>query len=441
MTIDELRKRRNAAHDEAAKILADADAAKGLDQEQLTHVQELTAECKSLENQIDVLEVVSGRTTALAASTGRTAGPVPPVANPEQVVTEIRDKILDDPMRGFATPRDFMHCVIDAGMGRAEDKRLAPIKMTAGSDEQGGYADPYGGFLIPSGMTPTPKSLIAEGDFLASRTTSIPMTAPKIAFNARVDKTHTTSVSGGLRVYRREESAAVTASRMSFEQVELNAHSLMGVAYATNEILSDSPVSFAALIASGWREEMGSKLMGERLTGTGIGEFLGVMNCGSLISISKESGQAADTIIFKNIIKMRARCWRYGKAIWLVNHDCLPQLMQLSVTVGASGVPVWQASAREDHPDMLLGRPCILTEYADTIGDKGDIILGNWAEYVEGTYQPLRSDESMHVRFLNNENAFRITMRNDGCPWWRAALTTKNSTVTIGPFVALNARA
>ena len=48
--------------------------------------------------------------------------------------------------------------------------------------------------------------------------------------------------------------------------------------------------------------------------------------------------------------------------------------------------------------------------------------------------------ESVHVRFLNNERAFRVVARNAGRSWWRSALTPKNGD-TLSPFVALGARA
>ena len=437
-----LTEQRNACHAANEAIFAAAEAkGGGLTPDDLATIATNDGKFNSLTTEIQAREAHIARSVSLSADRGRRTQPDQPGVRSVEKITEARDRVLDDPKRGFKSPRDFMLAVMQVGMGRAEDPRLAPIRVTAGSDEQGGYADVYGGFLVPSGFSPTPLQLTPEGDVLAGRTKNIPMATPKVAFNARVDKTHSTSVSGGLIVYRREETAAVTASRMSFEQVELNAHSLMGVAYASEEILTDSPVSFAALLAAGFNDEIGAKLMDERINGTGIGEYLGVLNCGSLVSITKETGQAADTIVYENIIKMRSRCWRYGQAIWLYNHDTLPQLMQMSVSVGAAGSPVWQTSAREDHPDTILGRPAIATEFVSTLGDKGDIILGNWGEYVEGTYQPLRSDESIHVRFLNNERAFRVTMRNDGCPWWRAVLTPKKSTVTLSPFVTLNERA
>jgi hypothetical protein len=74
-----------------------------------------------------------------------------------------------------------------------------------------------------------------------------------------------------------------------------------------------------------------------------------------------------------------------------------------------------------------------------TLGTAGDLMLVNWSQYLEGTYQPLQSAESIHVRFVNNERAFRFTMRNDGAPWWRSALTPKHSSNTLSPYVRLAA--
>jgi HK97 family phage major capsid protein len=89
-------------------------------------------------------------------------------------------------------------------------------------------------------------------------------------------------------------------------------------------------------------------------------------------------------------------------------------------------------------PTSLLGRPIFYTEYLPTLGSAGDVLLCNWSQYIEGTYQPLQSAESIHVRFVNNERAFRFTMRNDGAPWWRSVLTPKNGS-TLSPYVTLAA--
>lgn len=355
----------------------------------------------------------------------------------------------DDPKVGFKSPREFMLSVMDASMkGHTSDQRLLFLRAdeslkrqaTVGSDEAGTYSDPYGGFLVPQAFSPNLLSTIAEADPIGGRVTQIPMTAPSVKIPARVDKTHTSSVSGGFRVYRRAETEDVAASRQSFEMVTLNATPLMGISYATEELLTDSPISFAALIEQGFRTEFASKLINERINGTGVGQMTGVINSACILSVAKEVGQAADTIVYQNIVKMRSRCWNYSNAVWMYNADCLPTLATMFMPIGTSGVPMWISSAREGEPDMLWGRPAFPTEYLPTVGDTGDILLGDWSQFLEGTYQQVVGAESIHVRFLYNERTFRFTMRNDGAPWWSGVLTPKNGS-TLSPFVKLDARA
>ena len=263
------------------------------------------------------------------------------------------------------------------------------------------------------------------------------MATPTVIIPARTDKTHTSSVSGGLRVYRRAETQSVTASRMEVEQLTLNATPLMGLSYATEELITDSAISFVALLEAGFRDEFASKILYEKIRGTGVGQMEGVLNTPSLITVTAQGG--ALEILYEDVIAMRARAYRYGNCIWLYNHNCLPQLMSMVLPIGTAGVAMWQNSAREDAPDMLLGRPAFPTEYCTTVGTVGDIILADWSQYLEGTYKPLESAESLHVRFEYNERTFRFTMRNDGRAWWRAALTPKNG-ATLSPFVALSTR-
>lgn len=366
-----------------------------------------------------------GRRTHALASTPLNLG------NPKEAFEK-------DPKKGFKSPREFLNCVIDAGRGHTLDKRLK--YLAAGSDEARGNSDPAGGFLVPEGFSPELLKIDVEDDPI-SGTTNIPMGNPIVKIPARVDTTHTTSVTGGLVVTRRPETVAGTSSQMTLSQVVLEAHSLFGLSYATEEILTDSPISFAALLEAGFSDQFISHLVNEKLFGTGVGEFLGIINSPALVSVAKETGQGAATILYENVVKMRARVWGYGDAGWLANHDTLPQLMLMNQAVGTGGVPVWQPSAREGEPDMLLGRPLKFTEYTKTLGTQGDLICANWSQYLEGTYQPMDSEESIHVRFVNHERTFKFWMRNAGQPWWKAALTPKNSTATLSPFVVLDTRA
>lgn len=416
------------------------------------------------------------------------------VDDPKSTVTEVKDQILakiragaeaapyvratvgapradSDPRRGFAGHQDFFLSVIENRQARTredvQDERLRPlavfedekksgadmaflmprafnpgtIRAAAGSDEQGTYSDPYGGFAVTESTLPGMLSVPFEGDPTIGRTQSVPMATPLVRIRARTDKDHSTSVSGGFTVTRRPETVDFTSSRMAMERVSLEASSLVGMAYETEELIQDSPISFAALIDAGFRDQFAAHILNEKIRGNGVGEYEGILNAACKVSVAKESGQAADTINATNVIKMAARSWGFGSTIWLANHDTRPQLATLSISVGTSGTLIYQPSEREGFPDMLWGRPIFYTEYASTVGDEGDLVLWNPTQYLEGMYQPLRSAESVHVRFVQHERVFKLWVRNAGASWWRSALTPAKGSSTLSPIVTLAARA
>lgn len=432
----------NAAEMEALVNVADAEG-RELTADEEQRFNALDVECKDLKAKITAREKVLDARSRISGYAAEADRAQPTVAGRsgsvvrEPNITRQHNNADDDPKRGFKTHREFHLAVMDAGMGRKVDERLLPLRAAVGSDEQSGFSDSYGGYLLPEGFMGGLMQLSPESDPTAGRTTRVPMSTEIVNINARTDKNHTSSVSGGLQVYRREEAGSVSSSRMQVEQVKLEASMLMGLAYATEEILERSPISFAALLANGFRDEIGAKILSEKLRGTGVGQMEGILNTPALVTVSAETGQSADTILYANVVKMRSRCWRYSQAVWLYNHDTLPELMNMTDGFGRF---VWQPSAREGEPDLLLGRPAFATEYASTLGAVGDLILGVWSEYLEGQLEGLRSAESMHVRFVNHERAFKYYLSNAGKVWWRSALTPNQSSSTLSPFVVLAAR-
>jgi len=346
-----------------------------------------------------------------------------------------------DPMGGYKNHAEFLIDVKNASLGSVSDKlkKFAAV----GSDEAATFSDPSGGFLLPEGvlagvMETDPFAIQADTGLSSTR---IPMDTQVVHINARVDKDHSTSVTGGFRVYRRGEAQTVAASKGTYEQVKLSAEALMGLAYGTDELITRSPSSFAALIQAGFSTEYRSKLNGERLRGTGAGQYMGVLNSPALITVAKDGSQTADTITGSNLQRMRARIWGYNQAVWMINQDCYESVSQAHIALSNTDVKVFTAGNGVDVPDTILGRPVVWDENMSTLGDKGDVALLNWDEYLEGQLGGVEFAQSVHVRFESNETAFKFNVYNDGQPWWRSALTPKQSAVTLSPFVTLAERA
>lgn len=417
--------------DEATAIFT-AASDDGLTEKEDEKVRALYLTHDKLQDQADLADKITDRKSQLSESTGRPSASV------------VAERFESDPARGFANHQEFLTAVMNAeNTGRMPDKlkALQGVSLTAGSDEQGEFDDTVGGFAVPELFAPGVLTVGTDPDPTIGRTQPVPMRTPTVPILARTDKNHSSSVSGGLTVTNRAETSAIASSRLSIERINLTAHSIFGLAFETEELMEDSPESFTALLASGFDEEFASYDIDKKLNGSGVGEYLGVLNSPAKIAVAKESAQVADTIVGLNLVKMRARCWGYNNAIWMANHDTLPQLVQANLVQGTVGViSLYQQTLREDVPDMIMGRPVFYTEHSDTVGDEGDITLVNWSQYLEGTLQGMRNASSIHVRFLNHEQAFKFWKRTAGEPWWRTALTPKNSAATLSPIITLAVR-
>jgi len=479
--IHELRAARTKLAQEAnAALTAARDKAKAearaLTAEETKAQDDFDVKLKALDDEIAIEEKLLDRERRFGSSAPARdpAAAAVPGSGRQAQVTAGPPNFEEDPAKGFRSSQEFVLGVMAHEDGPGDDERLkllvqrdpedkqaagrpaylVPLAFTprsvlaaAGSDEQGEYDDRYGGFAVTTTRLPGVLSVGFEGDPTAGRTQPIPMASPTVEIMALVDKDHSSSVSGGFTVARRAETVSGTTSRAQLEMVTMKASSLFGGAVATEEILADSPVSFAAIIATGFNTQFGAHILNEKLRGKGGAEMLGILTAvaasslGPTIAVAKESGQAAKTIEADNILKMAERGWGYGNSVWHAHHNTRSQLARLAIKIGTSIIPLYQPATQPGFPDMLWGRPVLYTEYCSTLGTVGDLILANWSQYLEGVFQPLQSAESVHARFMNHERLFKFWLRNCGAPWWRSALTPAQGTDTLSPFVVLATRA
>jgi len=248
---------------------------------------------------------------------------------------------------------------------------------------------------------------------------------------------------GGVRAYWAAEAAEKTASKPDFRQIELNLRKLIGLCYATDELLQDA-AALEAVISNAFAQEFAFKIQDALINGTGAGLPLGVLNAACRVQVDKETGQAATTLVAENIEKMWARMWVGGlpNSVWLINQDCYPQLFSMSKVVGVGGVPVYMPPGGLSVAPFgtLMGRPVVPIEQCQTLGTEGDIIFADFGEYLFCDKGGMQSAQSIHVRFIYDETVFRFVYRCDGQPTWASALTPYKGTDTVGPFVVLKVR-
>lgn len=303
-----------------------------------------------------------------------------------------------------------------------------------------------GGFLVQQDFTNELLEQVYATGILAPRCRRMQISgnANSMKING-VDETSRASTRyGGIVGYWKDEAAQKTASKPKFRKIELNLKKLIGLCYATDELLADA-VALEAFIRKAFASEFGFLLDDAIINGTGAGQPLGILNAGCLVSVAKETGQKAATIVAENVIKMYSRMFApsLNNAVWLINQNTLPQLYTMSLSVGTGGAPIFMpAGGLSGSPyNTLLGRPVIPIEQAATLGTVGDIIFADLGGYILAEKGGIESAMSIHVKFDYDESVFRFVMRVDGQPERASALTPYKGSDTLSHFVALATRA
>jgi HK97 family phage major capsid protein len=306
-----------------------------------------------------------------------------------------------------------------------------------------------GGYLVQKDFSTELMEMAHASGQLLSRVRRIPLSSNSNGIKLpAIDETSRANGSrwGGVRTYWINEADTVAASKPKFRQIELELNKLMGIAYATEEVLRDA-AALESIMKQAFAEEIVFSVEDAIVQGDGSNKPLGFLNSPALVTVAKESSQSAAGIITDNVLKMYSRLPLRSKlnAVWLINAEAEPAMFGMQLGTGSAGVSLYRPPG-VDSPAFgspvatLLGRPVIPVEYAAALGTVGDIMLVDLSQYLLIDKDGVRSDMSMHVRFLYDEMTFRFIYRVDGQPAWQSAVTPYKGTLTLSPYVALATR-
>jgi HK97 family phage major capsid protein len=298
-----------------------------------------------------------------------------------------------------------------------------------------------GGFLVPTQYAEKIHAVSLENEIIMPRCFVQPMKSNDIKIPAMTIGNHSANLYGGFTASYTAETGTISEADPKVRSMNLNAKKLTGLIRFSSELAQDIPGGEGQIInicgkGLAWYRDKAF------LKGTGSGEPLGILNASCLVSVAKETGQTADTIVYENLTKMMSRMFAgsFGNSFWLCHQSTIPQLLTLSMAVGTGGdhIPVM---TRAGGGFEILTRPVVFTEKTEKLGDKGDIMLIDASQYVVGLRSEMRFDTSIHVHFATDELLARLIERHDGQPLWDSALTLEDGTTTVSPFVVLAERA
>ena len=354
--------------------------------------------------------------------------------------------------KGFSSLGEMLCAVVKASKsdGRIVDPRL--FAAASGTSEA---VPSDGGFLVQKDFSEVILERTYEIGQVSQRVQRIPVSANAngtkinaIDEDSRVDGSRW----GGVQAFWINEADAFTASKPKFRQIELNLQKLIGLCYATDELLQDA-TALESVVMRTFPLELSFKVEDAIFNGSGSGQPLGFMNSGALLTVAKDSGDTGATVSTNDVLAMWSRMWSSSRAnaVWLINQDVEPKLYPLTLGSGTGALllytPPGAVAAQyggQNNPGgrygLLMGRPVIPVEYAATLGTPGDIVLADLSQYVMIDKGAPQAASSIHVRFLNDETTFRFVYRVDGQPTWKKPLTPKNGTATKSPYIALATR-
>ena len=257
----------------------------------------------------------------------------------------------------------------------------------------------------------------------------------------------TGSRKGGVRGYHLEEASTFTASKPTYGTLTIRPSKIGIFMGSTDELLEDAAAGGIALdflMTRNAGEEFNFMIGDDIINGNGVGKCQGLLNSPALISVSKETGQAAATIVSENIFKMWQRMYAPSRmnSLWLYNQDIEHQLFSMTLSVGTGGVVTYMPPGGLANSPFatLMGRPMMATEFNPTLGTVGDLMLVDMSQFNVCTRGGVKSATSMHFYFDTERTAFRFSFRIGGKHWWKSALTPFKGTTTQSPVIALATR-
>lgn len=408
--------------------------------EEIILKNEMLDEVESLRTKVATMERQERMSADLTATPAPKTTPGPKAVDTPGMTSRITVRDKDK----FGSLGEQMAAIMRAGSpGGHTDPRLfnaaSGLGETVSSD---------GGFLVQSDFSSTLLEDVFQTGKLAAmcRKYTISSTSNGIKIPGVDETSRASTRSGGIVSYWIDEAAEKTASKPKFRMIELSLKKLIGLCYATDELMTDAS-ALESYVRGAFASEFGFQVDDAIINGTGAGKPLGILNAGCLVSVAKEAGQKASTVLFENVVKMYSRLFATSRtnAVWLINQNIEPQLFSMSLAVGTGGVPVYMpAGGVSGQPyGTLFGRPVIPIEQAATLGTVGDIMLCDFQNgYVLAEKGGIQTDMSIHVRFVYDESCFRFVLRIDGQPVRQTALTPYKggANFTQSHFVSLATR-
>lgn len=393
MDLKELRDKRGKAVADARAILDTAEAEKrALTPEEDAQYSALIKEVGDLKETIDRNETQAKLEKEMAAMAIADAPETPDTPNTNPRASAIYNEAV-------------AIMVVEGAGGLSADHIKA---LTTNSDTDGGY------LVLPEQWAGKLIKAMDNIVFLRSKGTVFPLTkavslgAPSM--ESDVDDADWTT----------ELSTGSNDTGLSFGKRQLTPHPFAKRVKISNNLLRNSslPVDTLAMqrlaYKAGITEEKGF------MTGTGTGQALGIFTAsdqGIPTSRDVSTGNTATAPTFDGLMaakySLKGQYW--NQADWVFHRNVLEVLAKIK---NGDGQYIWRESVRAGEPDILLGRPIMMSEYAPNTLTASQYVgmLGDFSNYWIADALDIQIRVLSELYQETNQTGLILRKETDGMP-------------------------
>lgn len=280
--------------------------------------------------------------------------------------------------------------------------------LQAGSDVEGGYLRP-------------PQQFIAEllkgvddAVFIRQRATKFQVVQPESLGVPTLD-TDMNDADWTTELATGSEDTA-----MRFGKRELRPHPVAKLIKVSKKLLRSSALPIEQIIQQRMAYKFGITQEKAFLTGNGNQRPLGVFTASSDgIPTTRDvsTGNTTTSITFDGLIeaKFAVKAQYWPRSDWLFHRDAVKQIVKLK---DGDGQYIWRMSVRDGEPDILLGRPMMISENAPNTFTTGLYVglFGDFSYYWIVDSLDLQVQRLVELYAATNQDGFIGRMEADGAP-------------------------
>jgi HK97 family phage major capsid protein len=315
---------------------------------------------------------------------------------------------------------NFIKCGADLGRAQAAGLDIKEHNLSVKEHyKQAGLNEGVlgqGGVFVPPEWSATVIEFATQQSQILSQVWRLPMNSNVLRIPRLVQAAG--SYFGGVVFYTPGEGDTKESTMPEFEQLSFEARKLVGIIYLTDELIQDSIINIVnyvtGLYTRAFQYEVERRII-NGLGGAAGGPCTGIVADPAINTVPRNT---ANTVVFQDIVNLdNSIDESFTNLTWITRKVAQNTLMGIR---DLNNRPIYFADYGDSqstlHPPKMYGYPVFRTRNVPQLGVKGDIILGDLSWYLLAMRQDLQIDQSIHVRFLQDELTLRFVMRFDGAP-------------------------